>query len=278
MLNHRTLFVESAGSRQPADICHHVLSSFSASALRRRNFPAMLEAYPPAVFRASRRSRTGEFQRYRPDRIRIAGEDRRRHHHVLRAAPANFQLSIDSMFSDPPDVFVRLVRSAKILIVVLLATAIVSIIDLLWTSITGTISSRMSKQDVRIQSNRRATRSSKHASARCSRPHPPADDEEYCPALTLIIANPTHFAVAPALSRSARTTRYRRHKGRDLIALRIEIAEERSIPVFEGYLLHAPCLRKSSIDEIIPYFIRPSLGTHSSGLRRVRRIGRGSDK
>jgi flagellar biosynthetic protein FlhB len=70
---------------------------------------------------------------------------------------------------------------------------------------------------------------------------------------TLVIANPTHYAVALRYVRSENDAPIVVAKGQDLIALRIrEIAEENNIPVFEDPPLARSMFAQVSLDSVIP--------------------------
>src|SRR5690606_32972358 len=73
------------------------------------------------------------------------------------------------------------------------------------------------------------------------------------PTATLIIANPTHFAIALRYERSRDAAPVVVAKGMDLVALRIrEIAEANGIPVFEDVALARSMYKQVSVDNLIP--------------------------
>ena len=73
------------------------------------------------------------------------------------------------------------------------------------------------------------------------------------PRATLVIANPTHFAVALRYVREEGDAPVVVAKGQDLIALKIrEIAEENNIPVFEDPPLARSMFAQVSVDSVIP--------------------------
>jgi len=73
------------------------------------------------------------------------------------------------------------------------------------------------------------------------------------PRATLVIANPTHFAVALRYVRSEGGAPRVVAKGQDLIALTIrKIAEENGIPVIEDKALARSLYAKVSVDQMIP--------------------------
>lgn len=73
------------------------------------------------------------------------------------------------------------------------------------------------------------------------------------PRATLVIANPTHFAVALRYVREENDAPVVVAKGQDLIALKIrEIAESNGIPVFEDPPLARTMFAQVSVDSVIP--------------------------
>jgi flagellar biosynthesis protein FlhB len=90
------------------------------------------------------------------------------------------------------------------------------------------------------------------------------------PRATMVIANPTHYAVALRYVREENDAPIVIAKGRTLIALKIrEIAETNGIPFSKIRPLRAPCLRKSrSIVSSRQYFTRPSQSSFIGFMRR----------
>jgi flagellar biosynthesis protein FlhB len=73
------------------------------------------------------------------------------------------------------------------------------------------------------------------------------------PQATLIIANPTHFAVALRYQPGRDAAPVVVAKGQDILALRIrEIAESNNIPVFEQVDLARALYRSVQVDQMIP--------------------------
>ena len=70
---------------------------------------------------------------------------------------------------------------------------------------------------------------------------------------TLVIANPTHFAVALRYVREEQEAPIVVAKGQDLVALKIrELAEQNGIPVFEDPPLARSMFAQVSVDSVIP--------------------------
>ena len=73
------------------------------------------------------------------------------------------------------------------------------------------------------------------------------------PQATLVIANPTHYAIALRYTREEGGAPIVLAKGTDLVALKIrEIAEENEIPVIEDKLLARSMYEHVEIDQMIP--------------------------
>jgi len=73
------------------------------------------------------------------------------------------------------------------------------------------------------------------------------------PGATLVIANPTHYAIALRYVREEHAAPMVVAKGQDLIALKIrEIAEANGIPVFEDIALARSMYKQVSVDSMIP--------------------------
>ncbi|WP_378949067.1 flagellar biosynthesis protein FlhB [Mesorhizobium sp. ANAO-SY3R2] len=73
------------------------------------------------------------------------------------------------------------------------------------------------------------------------------------PRATLVIANPTHFAIALRYVRDEDAAPMVLAKGQDLIALKIrEIAEQNGVPVFEDVALARSMYKQVSVDSVIP--------------------------
>ena len=79
------------------------------------------------------------------------------------------------------------------------------------------------------------------------------------PRATLVVANPTHFAVALKYKHGEDAAPTVLVKGRDLLALKIrEIAEQNNVPVVEDKMLARSMYDAVQIDRVIPAeFFRP---------------------
>lgn len=171
------------------------------------------------------------------------------------ALRGEFYSWIDSMFSDPQVIFMKMAGSMKhVMIVILLSTAVVAIADFFWTRHHWFSELRMTKQEVKEE-----FKQSQGDPIIKSRQRSIARDRARrrmianVPRATLVIANPTHFAVALRYVREEDDAPIVIAKGQDLIALKIrEIAEQNGIPVFEDPPLARSMFAQVSVDSVIP--------------------------
>jgi flagellar biosynthetic protein FlhB len=163
--------------------------------------------------------------------------------------------SIDAMFSDPQTILVRMMTAMrKIIIVMLIATAIVAIADLFWTRHHWFTELKMTRHEVKeenkqaqgdpfVKSRQRSLMRDRARRRMIANVH----------RATLVIANPTHYAVALRYAREENDAPVVLAKGQDLIALKIrEIAEQNGIPVFEDPPLARSMFAQVSVDSVIP--------------------------
>ncbi|AVA20312.1 flagellar biosynthesis protein FlhB [Rhizobium sp. LEGMi198b] len=171
---------------------------------------------------------------------------------VLRG---QFFHAIDSLVSDPQTIFVRLTTIIqKILTIVLLATAVVGIGDVLWTRYHWVDQLKMTKQEVKEEHKQsQGDPIVKSRQRSIARDRARRRMMKQVPRATLVIANPTHFAVALRYVREENDAPIVVAKGQDLIALKIrEIAEANGIPVFEDPPLARSMFAQVSVDSVIP--------------------------
>ncbi|HEX5934727.1 MAG TPA: flagellar biosynthesis protein FlhB [Pseudorhizobium sp.] len=171
------------------------------------------------------------------------------------ALRGEFFATIDAMFSDPQVILVKLdaiVR--KMVVVILLATALLAAIDVTWSRHHWFSQLKMTKQEVKDeykQSQGDPVVKSRQRSLARDRARRRMMDS--VPRATLVIANPTHFAVALRYVREENDAPVVVAKGQDLIALKIrEIAEAHGIPVFEDPPLARSMFAQVSVDSVIP--------------------------
>jgi flagellar biosynthesis protein FlhB len=171
------------------------------------------------------------------------------------AMRSDFLHSIDAMFSDPTVIPSMLYASTKkMMVIILLATATLAVIDFFWTKHHWFSQLKMTKQEVKdenkqaqgdpiVKARQRSLMRSRARNRMMSN----------VPRATLVIANPTHYAVALRYVREESDAPIVIAKGTDLVALKIrEIAEEAGIPVFEDPPLARSMFAQVSVDSIIP--------------------------
>lgn len=166
-----------------------------------------------------------------------------------------FFQSLNFMFMDPTLIAPDMARLAgKVVVVVLICTATLAILDLLWSRYSWNNDLKMSKQEIKDEMKQSdgdpilKARQRSLARDRARRRMIAA-----VPRATLVIANPTHFAVALRYSREEGGAPVVIAKGQDLIALKIrEVAEAHGVPVFEDPPLARSMFAQVSVDSFIP--------------------------
>lgn len=156
----------------------------------------------------------------------------------------------------PPGEFAASIRgiavdivTATVVVMVLVAAA-----DLLWSRFRWRSDLRMTRQEVKdefkqsegdpIVKGRLRSLARDRARRRMMQAVPKA---------TLVIANPTHYAIALRYRREENAAPVVVAKGQDLIALKIrEIAEANGVPVFEDVALARSMYGQVSVDSMIP--------------------------
>ena len=174
---------------------------------------------------------------------------------VTLALRSEFISSIDAMYADPNFLLSRLTSDVKIILIIMIfATATVGVADYFWTHHQWFTELKMTKEEVKeerkqmdgdpIMKQRQRSFARDLARKRMMAAVPRA---------TLVIANPTHYAVALRYVREEDAAPVVLAKGTDLIALKIRsIAEENGIPVFEDPPLARSMFAQVSVDSVIP--------------------------
>ncbi len=163
--------------------------------------------------------------------------------------------SLDAMFSDPETILSRMANDMnQIMIVLLFSTAIVAIADFFWTRHRWYTELRMTKQEVKEELKQSQGDPIVKARLRSiARDRARKRMISSVPRATLVIANPTHFAVALRYVREEGDAPVVVAKGQDLVALKIRsLAEENGIPVFEDPPLARSMFAQVSVDSVIP--------------------------
>jgi flagellar biosynthesis protein FlhB len=174
---------------------------------------------------------------------------------MVMALKGQFYASLDSMFSDPMTIFTKLYSDIRtILLILLFTTATIAVADFFWTRHHWFTGLMMTKQEIKEEFKQSQGDPVIKARQRSiARDRARRNMIAAVPKATLVIANPTHFAVALRYVRDEDEAPVVIAKGQDLIALKIrEIAEENGIPVFEDPPLARSMFAQVSVDSVIP--------------------------
>jgi flagellar biosynthesis protein FlhB len=162
---------------------------------------------------------------------------------------------IETMSLDPaaiPELILMI--ATRLLSVVCLLTFLLLAVDLLWVRMNWRLDIRMSKQEIKDEMKEAEGDPLKKARLRSL-----ALDRRRksmlaaVPRATLIIANPTRYAIALRYVREEGGAPLVLSKGKDLIALKIrEIAEKNSIPIIEDKLLARTMYDSVQVEHPIP--------------------------
>lgn len=177
---------------------------------------------------------------------------------VLRSSEAK---AFEAMYTDPvalPEMILNI--AMRIVSAICIATIVLVAIDLAWARFHWRRELRMTKQEIKdehkqaegdpmVKARLRSLardRSRQRMIASASR-------------ATLVIANPTHFAIALRYKREENAAPVVVAKGMDVIALKIrEVAEKNRIPVIENKALARALYEAVQVDQVIPAeFFRP---------------------
>jgi flagellar biosynthetic protein FlhB len=167
----------------------------------------------------------------------------------------DYYASLDSMFSDPLTILATMSGDLnQIMIVILISTCIIAAVDFFWTRYHWYTELRMTKQEVKEELKQSQGDPIIRARLRSiARDRARRRMITSVPRATLVIANPTHYAVALRYVREEGDAPVVVAKGQDLVALKIrEIAEENGIPVFEDPPLARSMFAQVSVDSVIP--------------------------
>jgi len=168
---------------------------------------------------------------------------------------SDFLHTIDAMFADPlvvPGMLYTAIK--KMMVIILLATGTLAVLDFFWTRHHWFSQLKMSKQEIKDENKQSQGDPMVKARQRSvMRSRARQRMMKNVPRATLVIANPTHYAVALRYVREESDAPIVVAKGADLVALKIrEIAEANNIPVFEDPPLARSMFAQVSIDSVIP--------------------------
>lgn len=142
----------------------------------------------------------------------------------------------------------------RLLLAVLLATVLMAVVDVLWNRFEWRKRLRMTFQEMKDEFKQ--TEGDPHLKARIKdvrRQRSKRRMMANVPRATVVIANPTHFAVALEYDRRRLPAPLCLAKGADLLALRIRaVAEENGVPVIENPPLARALFASAEVDELIP--------------------------
>jgi flagellar biosynthetic protein FlhB len=177
---------------------------------------------------------------------------------VLRAEEA---VAVNALFGDPVAVPELILTTAMRLVsAISIATIVLVALDLVWARFHWRSELRMTRQELKDE-----FRQAEGDPLVKSRLRSLARDRARqtmlaaVPRATLVIANPTHYAIALKYRHGEDAAPTVLAKGQDLIALKIrEIAEESNVPVVEDKMLARSMYDAAQIDRVIPAeFFRP---------------------
>ena len=152
--------------------------------------------------------------------------------------------------------YVAVVRrmAIDILTAIVVVMGLIAAVDLVWSRFHWRQDLRMTKQEVKDELKQSEgdpivkSRLRSLARDRARRRMMTA-----VPRATLVIANPTHYAIALRYARDQDSAPVVLAKGTDLVALKIrEIAEANNVPVFEDVALARSMYKQVSVDSVIP--------------------------
>ena len=152
--------------------------------------------------------------------------------------------------------FFHVIRGMAISIIVsiVLVMALIAVADIVWSRFHWKQDLRMTKQEVKDETKQAEGDPIVKARLRSlQRDRARKRMMTAVPRATLVIANPTHYAIALKYVRDEDSAPLVLAKGQDLVALRIrEIAESKGIPVFEDVALARSMYKQVSVDSVIP--------------------------
>ena len=168
---------------------------------------------------------------------------------------SDFLQVLKTMHTDPSSIIKVITEHAQtVFIIVLICTAVIAIVDIFTTRYFWYEDLRMSKQEIKDevkQSDGDPMVKARQRSIARDRARKRMMSE--VPRATLVITNPTHFAIALRYDADGPGAPKVVAKGQDLIALKIrEIAEDSGVPIFEDPPLARSMFAQVSTDTLIP--------------------------
>lgn len=162
---------------------------------------------------------------------------------------------VNSMYSEPVTL-PQVVSSTVFYLVASLMVALLVLVaaDIVWTRFSWLRDLRMTKQEIKDEHKQmEGDPIVKGRIKSMQRDRARRRMIEQVPKATLVIANPTHFAIALRYVKAESPAPIVVAKGQDLIALKIrEVAEEHNIPVIEDRELARSLYKAVEVDRMIP--------------------------
>lgn len=177
---------------------------------------------------------------------------------VLRSSEAR---AFGAMYTDPvalPEMILNI--AMRIVSAICIATIVLVAIDLAWSRFHWRRELRMTKQEIKDEHKQAEGDPLVKARLRSlARDRSRQRMIASAARATLVIANPTHFAIALRYKREENAAPLVVAKGMDVIALKIrEVAEQNRIPVIENKALARALYEAVQVDQVIPAeFFRP---------------------
>jgi flagellar biosynthesis protein FlhB len=177
---------------------------------------------------------------------------------VLRAEEV---VAVNSLFSDPTGVPELILTTAMRLVsAISIATIVLVALDLVWARFHWRRDLRMTRQELKDEFKQAEGDPLVKARLRSlARDRARKTMLAAVPRATLVVANPTHYAIALKYRHGEDAAPTVLAKGQDLIALKIrEIAEQNNVPVVEDKMLARSMYDVAQVDRVIPQeFFRP---------------------
>ena len=196
---------------------------------------------------------------------------------------AQKSMLLSAMFADVADLPQRLLwLCAKATVAVAVCVLVIASADMTWTRIHWRRDLRMSKQEIKDemkQAEGDRMMKARFRSLRLSRQRKAMLKQ--VPRATMVVVNPTHYAVALRYVRSEGGAPLVLAKGVDLVALKIrEVATEHDIPIVEDRPLARSLYDAVNVDQTIPpefyravaeivHLIQEKRNSWSSSRRRI---------
>ncbi|MES5098262.1 flagellar biosynthesis protein FlhB [Agrobacterium sp. BA1120] len=174
---------------------------------------------------------------------------------MVMTLKADYYRLLDALMTDPHAMMsTGFEVLKKMVVVVLFSTGILAVADYFWANYRWHSQQKMSKQEVKDEYKQSQGDPVVKARQRSiARDRARRRMMDGVPRATLVITNPTHYAVALRYVKEESDAPIVVAKGQDLIALRIrEIATENGIPIFEDPPLARSMFAQVSVDSVIP--------------------------